>query len=273
MKNYISISGVTDNDELREIHRIYNQEGLSFQLVIGYQASHKSVNQNTQNSRQPRFFNLGGLCESTLEYGFLPAVHYYTKNNNTVLSDLKKIKNVGVNSFSTLLQLNTLPLSRNTLSQIQDMGFGIIFKAAVADKQASNSVPLFKRKGIQDVSSGEITPLINQITERKDVIDYVMFDPSHGRNLDLVLDENSMAVRFGKEIITDERLRKIGLVYAGGINPDNVLPVMQSLNSFFPGRISIDSESGLRTPCDVLDMICVRKYLVNCQRAITSHNL
>jgi len=88
-----------------------------------------------------------------------------------------------------------------------------------------------------------------------------MFDPSHGTNLDLNLDENSMAIRFGQGIVVHPDLKGVGLVYAGGIKPSNVRQLTKSLNSFFPNRFSIDTESGVRTN-DQLDLDLVRSYLI-----------
>lgn len=257
--NFVSVSAVSDREQLKGIAKIIQEEKIVFPLVIGYQVSNKSVNQGTQNPRQPRFVNLGDLDKQTRDYGFITAVHYYTKDNTTILQDLERIANSGVEP--SLLQFNTLPLSLDTLRSVKEMGFRAIFKVAVSNKQSpQGGYAVWKGEGVQDVSKGEVEPLVAQVYDRRDVIEYVMFDPSHGTNLELDLDENSLAVRFGRGIVAKNELDHLGLVYAGGIKPTNVRPLTKSLNQFFPNRVSIDIESGVRTN-DEFDLELVREYL------------
>lgn len=266
MKNFVSVSAVSDSGQLRGIRDICITENLGFPVAIGYQVSSKSINQGTQNSRQPKFSDLGDLSKMTLDYGLIPAVHYYTKDPSTVLGDLEKIANVGVDPQTALLQFNTLPLSPEVLRAVNEMGFKILFKVAVSNKQSSQrGYAVWKGEGTQDVERGNVEPLIAQIEERKDVIDYVMFDPSHGTNLGLNLDADSLAVRFGKSVVSKEQFSHLGLVYAGGINSVNVASLVNSLYSFLPrNRISIDAESGVRKN-DKLDLNLIRNYLINSQ--------
>jgi len=260
--NFVSVSAVSDREQLDNIARIYQQEGLNFPLTIGYQVSNKSINQGTQNTRQPRFAEFSELDKATRDCGFMTAVHYYTKDDTTILVDLERIAESGVQP--SLLQFNTLPPSLETLRRAREMGFRTIFKVAVSNKQSPQSgYAVWKGEGVQDVSSGQVEPLVAQVYDRKGFIDYVMFDPSHGTNLELDLDENSLAVRFGRGIVANRELDHLGLVYAGGIKPTNVRPLTKSLNHFFPNRVNIDIESGVRTD-DKLDMDLVRDYLLNC---------
>ena len=268
VKNFVSVSAVSNKEQLAEINRVCKAERLQFPLAIGYQVSHKSINQGTQNPRQPKFANLGELDKETRGYGLITAVHYYTKDNSTIIGDLERIIEIGVNPKLALLQFNTLPPSTEVLRTVKDMAFGVIFKVAVSDKQTpQGGYAVWKGKDVQDVSSGEITPLVKQVYDRRVFIDYAMFDPSHGTNLDLDLNENSLAIRFGKEVTALDGLNHLGLAYAGGIKPNNAQKITKALNSFFPNRVSIDIESGVRID-DKLDLRLVREYLVNYQRAI-----
>ncbi len=261
--NFVSVSAVSNREQLAEIAKVYQKEGFNFPLAIGYQVSNKSINQGTQNSRQPKFVELGDLDKATRDYGFLTAVHYYTKDDSTILVDLEKIAGLGLEP--SLLQFNTLPPSLDTLRRTKEMGFKTIFKVAVSNKQSpQGGYAVWKGEDVQDVSSGQVEPLVAQVYDRRKVIEYVMFDPSHGTDLELDLDEKSLAVRFGKGITANWELDNLGLVYAGGIKPTNVKSLTKSLNHFFPNRISIDIESGVRTD-DNLDIGLVRDYLLNCR--------
>ncbi len=271
--NFVSISAVSNKEQLRAVASICQEENFPFPVAIGYQVSNKSVNNHTQNPRQPSFLQLGELCKETRDLGLIPAVHYYTKDNNTIPSDLEIIAETGINPKDTLLQFNTLPPTIETLRIIKEMGYKIIFKVAVSDKQSEQGgYAVWKGESVQDVKAGEVSPLIAQVQERKSLIDYVMFDPSHGTNLDLDLEENSLAVRFGKAITSQADLAHLGLVYAGGIKPNNVERIARSLNLFFPSRVSIDIESGVRTPDNHLDMRLVKEYLVNYHKTLQKHS-
>ena len=260
--NFVSVSAVSNREQLTEIAKIYQQECFNFPLVIGYQVSNKSINQGTQSPLQPKFVELGDIDKATRDYGFITAVHYYTKDNTTILADLEKIATLDIEP--SLLQFNTLPPSLETLRRTKEMGFRTIFKVAVSNKQSpKGGYAVWKGECVQDVSSGQVEPLMAQVNDRRDVIDYVMFDPSHGTNLELDLDENRLAVRFGRGIVANEKLSHLGLVYAGGIKPTNVRTLTKLLNHFFPNRVSIDIESGVRIN-NKLNIDLVRDYLLNC---------
>ena len=53
--NFVSVSGVSNQKQLKTIHQIHQQEGFDFPIVIGYQFSSKSINQGTKNPRQSKF--------------------------------------------------------------------------------------------------------------------------------------------------------------------------------------------------------------------------
>ena len=265
VRNFISVSAVSNREQLEEIGRICREEDLSFPVVIGYQVSNKNINQGTQNTRQPRVSELGELDKITRDLGLVTAVHYYTKSNETIVEDLEKIAGLGVDPPSTLVQLNTLPPTPEILRTVNEIGYKIIFKVAVSDKQSpKGGYAVWKGERVQDIETGEVLPLIEQVYDRKDSIDYVMFDPSHGTNLELSLDETSFAIRFGKAIASNNDFSSLGLVYAGGINPGNVGNLTKTLVQFFPGRISVDVESGVRTD-DRLDLSKVKDYLIACR--------
>lgn len=261
--NFVSVSAISDIKQLDSIAKIYRDEKIDFPLVIGYQISNKSINQGTQNSRQPKFTELKKLDEATRGYGFITAIHYYTKENTTILADLEKIVKLGIEP--SLLQFNTLPPSLDTLKRVKGMGFNTIFKVAVSNKQCpQGGYAIWKGEGVQDVSGGQVEHLVAQVYDKRKFIDYAMFDPSHGTNLELNLNENSLAIRFGKSIVANKELDNLGLVYAGGTKPTNVIFLNKSLNHFFPNRTSIDIESGVRID-DRLDEGLVKEYLLNCK--------
>lgn len=264
--NFISVSAVSDTHQLKNISEIYKDEKLSFPLVIGYQVSNKSINYGTQNSRQPKFNELGILDRETKNYGFITGIHYYTKDNNTIIGDLEKIAELGIKPDTTLIQFNTLPPSIEDLDKIKKIGFKLILKVSVSNKQSSQGgYSVWKGNNTEDVSTGQVEPLINQVYDRKDIVDYIMFDPSHGTNLDLDLSNDSLAIRFGKEIVSNKELSHLGLVYAGGIKPKNVRSVIKTLEKFFPDKVSIDVESGVRSN-DKLDLNLVKDYLIGCKK-------
>ena len=258
--NFVSVSGISDEDQLLSIRQICLEERIDFPLAIGYQVSSMSINQGTQNPRQPLFAELPDLDKRTRDWGFITALHYYTRDNTTILHDLEKIIDSGINPKS-LLQFNSLPPSVEILEKVKKMGFRVILKVAVANKSSPDGgYKVWKGDSVEDVTLGNPEPLVKQIFERKDWISYAMFDPSHGTNLELDLSESSLAVRFGKMVVANPELGNIGLIYAGGIKPNNVTQVSQQLRSFFPDRFSIDSEGGVRVD-NQLNLKLVCEYL------------
>ena len=125
------------------------------------------------------------------------------------------------------------------------MGFSNIFKVPISNKKNSDGgYSVWKGELVEDVETGESESLLRHVFSYLGYIDYVMFDPSHGTNLNLDLNENSLAVKFGLEI----RMRKtemeeissrsdLGLVYAGGIKPNNLKKMVGKITKLFPRRI------------------------------------
>src|SRR3989339_224021 len=263
-KNFVSVSGISNRKELEEIGKIYRDEKLKFNLAIGYQVSGLSINRGTRNPRQPFFSDLGELCRSTEEIGFIPAVHYYAKSNDGVKEDIEKIAlQPGVDAYCSLIQFNTLPLPLSILRDTKDYGFEIIFKVAVSNKQSpGGGYKVWKGEGVEDVNEGDASVLVRQVEDRLSYIDYAMFGPRDGEKLRMAFDDESMAVRFGNEITGNEQLVDVNIVYAGGIKPGNVQRIAGRLDSFFSGRFCIDTESGVRTN-NQLDLGLVREYLIN----------
>ncbi|MEK6925975.1 MAG: hypothetical protein AABW50_01715 [Nanoarchaeota archaeon] len=266
-RNFVSISGITNCFQVRNIALFKSQEKIPSLVTVGYQVSNKSINQGIQNPRQPAFSELVDLASYAYREGIVSSFHYYTKDNETIISDLEKLAKSGVTKFYPLLQFNTLPPSVDILKKTKELGFKTILKVNVSNKK-TGGYAVWKQEDTQDASSGNVDVLLNQVMERYKFIHYVMFDPSHGTNLPLDFSENSLAVRFGKGIKEDPELNSLGLVYAGGIGPDNVGQVARTLNSYFPDGVSIDIESKVRTSDDKLDSNLVREYLINCGNAL-----
>ena len=161
IKNFVSISGISDSGQLEAIRDICDGESLNFPIVIGYQVSSRSINEGTRNPRQPLFSELKDLNTETKNYGFSTAIHYYAKEGNPILNDLEKIASVGK---PLLLQFNTLPPPVEVLSRAKELGYEVIFKVAVSDKQsADGGYKVWKGEGVQDVETGDANQLINQV--------------------------------------------------------------------------------------------------------------
>lgn len=259
-KNFVSISGISNSNQLSAIKNICLEERIDFPITIGYQVSSMSINQGTQNPRQPKFCELSDLDKQTRDYGFTTAIHYYTKDNETILEDMETIVCAAINPES-LLQFNSLPPTLEILKKVKEMGFKTILKVAVSDKSSvEGGYKVWKGKDVEDVSTGNPASLFNQVYERRNFLTYAMFDPSHGNKLELDLSQESLAIRFGKMIIANKEIDHLGLIYAGGIKPTNIARVTNQLNSFFPERFSIDIEGGVRIN-NCLNFDLIRDYL------------
>ena len=261
-ENFVCVSGIKSGNELSCIDGIRKGYNLNFPIAIGFQVSNKSIHQKTVNARQPKFSDLSQLDAMARQCGFVPAIHYFTKDNETIAGDLEIIaNNIDMGNGSTLLQFNTLPAEIDVLKKAKEIGFDSIFKVAVSDKR-SGGYAVWKGDDAQDVSSGNVAPLIEQAREAAPYVSYVMFDPSHGTNLELDLNWKSASVRFGRGVRKLEEMNDVGLVYAGGIGPNNVFGVVRALEGYFYKGASVDTESKVMDSNNQLDMKSVEKYLV-----------
>jgi len=264
-KQFLSVSAVRSKQELESIVRIRDRTKIKTPIAIGFQVSEKSINTGGTNNRQAPFGELPDLVKQANDWGLIPAIHYYSKNPDGFIgADLQKMADSGLFGYKPILfQFNTLPPNPLLLAGLQKEGVDVIFKVAVADK-TNEATPIVWRDGrnVVDVNTGDVNLLVQQVRDNFDFISYAMFDPSHGTDYKVDLNEERMGIKFGKAIITEPELDRIGLVYAGGISHRNVVKVVKTLSSYFGDRFSIDAESGLRD-MGGLNMNKVRCYLEN----------
>ena len=264
-KNFVSLSGVTSSNELVKIAQIKERTGIEYPLAIGYQLSNKSMNQGINNKRQPPFESIRELDRLTKSRGLIPSYHYYTKNNSTTFGDLERLAKEVDLSNRTLLQLNTLPLQTDDYRKIKNLGFEIIYKLPISNKE-SGGYAVWKGDEVQDASKGDARILIRKAKKVVGFADHLMFDPSHGTNHALDLSEDSLAIQFGDLVSINAAMVGMGLVYAGGINPENAKEVIERLKGHFEEiGFSIDTESGVRNERNELDLNKVRDYLIACK--------
>lgn len=265
-RDFICVSGVTREEELHWISYFTYINNLD-NTAIGFQVSNSSINKGTTGERQSEFSELKNLVSLSRINGITPAIHYFTNDNETVLGDLETIaSNIDMSCGSTLLQFNTLPLETSVLKEVKKMGFDTIFKIPVSNKENERGYSILRGGDVQDVSSGEVAPLIEYAREVAQDVSYVMFDASHGTNLELDLSENSLPIRFGKGIRELGEMDNVGLVYAGGIGPDNVYDMMRTLGEYFPRGVSVDAESAVMSS-DGLDRKKIGEYFSEAKRA------
>jgi len=148
-------------------------------------------------------------------------------------------------SFYQRLQLNFS--FKEEIDYIENL-FGIAFSAAKLPYN-KKSIILAYNKG----SKKNLDSFIERITEMPENIHFLN-DSSGGR---------------GSEIKAFNKPLKNYTGYAGGINPDNVFSICDTLtNMEWENDIWIDMETGVRTD-DKFDMKKVNKVLAQCEKFIT----
>lgn len=262
---FISISGVTNSDDLKTISRIAREEDTWERVVIGLQVSTRSINEGTRNPRQPSFGDIDRLIGITYELGMEPAIHYATRDLNTVIPDIKKMNDSL--RYDVMLQFNTALPTQEILEFAREKGFQTIVALPLVDKsRPGGGYFAWKGKDSEDSRNTSAERLIERLLPIRKHVDYVLFDPSHGTGEVTNFGPESLAIQFGKNFfdprVTGNIFRDVDLIYAGGIGPDNVHEVARAIySSGLPSeRVSIDSESNLRTD-DKLDLDKVRLYL------------
>lgn len=265
---FVSISAVTSLDELKDIARIKDQLKPNFPVVIGWQLSSSSINDGTQNSRQPPFHEIKNLYKAALDNDIVSAFHYYTKDMNSMEDDLEILANK-LNFFDQvkLLQFNTLPPSEENLEVFRGFGFSPILKVPIADKRLAPKG--YQSHRVNDIRQAKADDLHSQARSVSGLINYVMFDPSHGVGLELGTSKDNLGIHMGHLITSDLGMNRVGLVYAGGIGPNNARNILSNLKRNFPRRVSIDSQSAIRTQ-DRLDSNKVKEYLTEVNLAWNS---
>ena len=235
-KPYIGITGFMDKKEVETMIKSIAFE-TSRQLMIGVLVSNKTINgeKNNHPTRYPLRERLGQIF---IKHPMvINMIHYYTDDQTDLCNQLLDIVMATAGSCDGI-QLNMPWPNHEELEK---------FKELCPDKKI---VLQINRKMLES-SPNHLS--MRCLYEYNNLVDYILFDASGGRGLELDVDFLLPFIKMF-ECISEE----INLVVAGGLKSNN-LSQLKPLVDIYP-NLSIDAESCLRDENDDLVIIKARNY-------------
>lgn len=239
-KPYIGITGFMTKEEVRTVlNCVPTYSGRL--LMVGVLASSKTMKgiPNKWPNRYPKRANLGGIFESDLRV--LNLVHFNTKEPETLYDQMLEVERL-VGSSCHGFQLNIAWPSVEVLTRI-------------AIRRGKTKIVLQIGNRALEMVSHDPRLLADKVTEYKQVVDYVLLDPSGGYGVSF----DTEKARTYLDALSSKNLN-LGLGVAGGLSPttlDSIAPLLVD----FPS-LSIDAEGRLRDKNDILDLSLAREYVL-----------
>ncbi len=257
---YVGVSGVYSAEEARGVASLMRGSGFTMQTghipMMGFQVSWKSLDFGFSdgNNRVPRLDSLPQILEAISGEVFT-TVHYYTKRTDRLVQEIEMVLEY---------------------EGIYDSGLvgGVQINGAFPEPDSveglRNSYPSLKLALQVNPDTMKIETMAKTLARYYKGLDYVLFDSSGGRGLELDVGRIAAAYRALKDGGSEA-----GVVFAGGLAGGNVAHKIKLLAEAMGEReFSIDAEGGLRDRVgegygnDMLNMDKVAAYLGGASKAL-----
>lgn len=256
---YVGITGPVSKEEVKSIMKEFREAGflgrhmsnITHAPMIGFLVSYKTLNsQSTANRRYPEIDKLPELLGEA-DARFLTMLHYNSREMQTLSGQLIQLfSGFYETGLCHAVQLNIVwpDIRELAKTKMRMPDLKVVFQA--------------NEKVMAGRSPSEIS---TSIREYRDLIDYILIDPSGGKGREFDLEHS---VEVAKEL--REKLPSITLGFAGGFTGENVISRVTSLKEIMGNEdFCIDAEGGLRDKItqeygdDILNIGKVKNYLKN----------
>ncbi len=229
---YVGVSGVSAAGEARNVVSLMRRSGFTMQAghipMMGLQVSWKSLDFGLSkgNNRVPRLGDLPLILEAVKGEVF-PTIHYYTKRQEKVVTEIEKV-----------IEYNSI-YDSGLVGGLQING---VFPKPDSLEELKKAYPSLKLTLQTRIYRNEIETLAEELAAYHGIIDYALLDSSGGRGREF--DSKQMIEAY--RILKDKGL-EAGIVFAGGITGENVVHKIKTLVKETGEKgFSIDAEGGLR---------------------------
>jgi len=254
-KNYVSVTGVKDFEEVKGIMQEFAKanffkEASGYFPAVGFLVSEKTLyGKRTRNLRFPEFKELPALVE-VANRTTVPVIHYNSRNLDSLAKQVRDaMQEVYARGICRHIQLNT---DWPPVSEIEKI------------KKDFEDLTITLQVGFKAMDGLSIDEIAIKVASYREFLDYVLIDPSKGRGVDLDIDHSTLLYKEIKSLRSD-----YSIVFAGGLSGDNVEEVLRKVIEKIDTKdFSIDAEGKLRDKInddffgnDILNIDKVRKYL------------
>ena len=251
-KPYVGITGPSSISEVELIVAGFQNSGYTMNSshipMLGYLVAYKTlVGKSMKNRRYPKIEELNSMLEKANGKA-LTMIHYYSLEKGLAEQVIKLFDGIYDSKLCRALQLNIALPEIRELEQIKctfpEMQIVFCATHAVLEKKTAGQV-------------------VDDIFRYDNLIDYVLIDPSSGKNLEFCIQDS---VSVYSEL--KNKMPQITVGFAGGFNSNNVTGrINEIVETIKNTDFCIDAEGGLRDKLsdafgdDIINMEKVRQYL------------
>lgn len=231
MKPYVGITGFTSGIEVELIsqfaQRLNFGNDKDYTIMLGFLTSDSRLSNIVKSgTRSPAFADLENLL-SLVPDNLLPAIHYHTKDNDSLGDSLIGMFNLFYEqNLCRTVQLNVLWPNVDGLKKAKD----VFPDLDIVLQLSHNALNLCEND------------LLSKVESYGRLVSYVLIDPSGGLGIDY--DEgNSLDLLNKLDGILPLPIKGV----AGGLSPENVFDRTSNINSNYKNAFCIDAEGKLRS--------------------------
>lgn len=258
-KSYIGVSGVADSDQQLELQRAFEAADLNSSrvLALGVKATHKTQYLDMENKYGKEWYPVGEQLSRALDANNdeLRIAQIFIDNQfaqdalyrSEYLARIRRRGKMWLNA----LQFDMLPWHRESWVP----GF-------LDELKRQTNLPIVLQAHKDTIKDTDPRQFIARLEPFTDLLDYVLVDSSHGRGVRI----NAGNLRpYLDELYASDKLSRIGISIAGGLNAQVVYEEIPDLLKYYPD-LSWDAEGQLHSigmqDSRPLDMSIVSEYFV-----------
>ncbi|MBN2141923.1 hypothetical protein JW711_01210 [Candidatus Woesearchaeota archaeon] len=254
-KPYVGITGFKTKKEIRFANAVFSNNGLpndEWTAMYGILSSNKRLRDfSSEGARSPALNQVHGLVEEVSK-GSLPAMHYYTPDQGSIETDVKRLfSETGIydDNLCRAVQLNSKWPEPAQVERIME---------------SFNEMSIILQLPRRATEGMHPETIAKKAKEYDSMIRYLLVEPSGGEGRDLDLEKTINLMLVLHEFMPDTL---IGL--AGGLSEKNAGQVVGYTKMSYTYKFFFDAEGKLRTSDDKgLDLAKVGRYVAKAAYAI-----
>lgn len=237
MKPYIGVSGVVNPEQQADLQQLFREHGLTKNrtLALGVKATHKTQYLNSENTYGTEWYPVGDeFIDALVPSDTFNVAQVYME---PTLLDNQAYKEAFIDRVSRrgkawlhALQFDMLPW--HTSPKLFDF---------LEQTKAETDLSIILQAHQQSMEHFSPTELVRSLGRRAHVIDYLLFDSSHGKGVRLT---TAKLTPYVEAAYSEDTLSRVSIGIAGGLSGPVVAEALPEMIRTFP-ELSWDAEGQL----------------------------
>ncbi|MDO8555879.1 MAG: hypothetical protein Q7R96_01755 [Nanoarchaeota archaeon] len=169
-KPYVGVTGITSEDEARQVQEFFFHAGYddksTHMPMIGILASYKTLHEQSENKRYPTIHNVPKILRQ-IDNKIFRVVHYHTREHATLYDQVEMFGEFHDHSLLDGLQLNVVWPFPKEVERIKSSFPGLRLVLWINETMMGTGVP---------------AEVLVRLREYRGFVDYFLLDPSGGHS-------------------------------------------------------------------------------------------